>query len=123
MQCAFLFCSVTHTQSIHPSGYTLAAVGFGFQFFNGFALPFPLNLIFLPLTVTGTPACHCLFWLTAATAAFSAREFEEAGLREHTSTAADDFGMAAADVRTYRVSLSPSDHRMVSAHTDLDGGI
>lgn len=32
-------------------GYTLAAVGFGFQFFNGFALPFPLNLIFLPLTI------------------------------------------------------------------------
>lgn len=32
-------------------GYTLAALGFGFQFFNGFALPFPLNLIFLPLTI------------------------------------------------------------------------
>ena len=32
-------------------GYGLAAVGFSFQFFNGFALPFPLNLIFLPLTI------------------------------------------------------------------------
>ncbi len=32
-------------------GYTLAAFGFAFQFFNGFALPFPLNLIFLPLTI------------------------------------------------------------------------
>ena len=32
-------------------GYSLAAVGFGFQFFNGFALPFPLNLVFLPLTI------------------------------------------------------------------------
>ena len=27
------------------------SVGFGFQFFNGFTLPFPLNLIFLPLTI------------------------------------------------------------------------
>ena len=32
-------------------GYTLAACGFAFQFFNAFALPFPLNLIFLPLTI------------------------------------------------------------------------
>jgi len=32
-------------------GYTLAAVGFGFQLTNGFALPFPFNLIFLPLTI------------------------------------------------------------------------
>ena len=31
--------------------YTLAAVGFSFQIFNGFSLPFPLNLIFLPLTL------------------------------------------------------------------------
>jgi len=32
-------------------GYGLAAVGFAFQLFNGFALPFPLNLVFLPLTI------------------------------------------------------------------------
>ena len=32
-------------------GYGLAAVGFGFQFLNGFSLPFPLNLVFLPLTI------------------------------------------------------------------------
>ena len=32
-------------------GYSLAAAGFAFQFFNGFALPFPLNLVFLPLTI------------------------------------------------------------------------
>ena len=32
-------------------GYSLAALGFGFQIFNGFALPFPLNLVFLPLTI------------------------------------------------------------------------
>jgi len=32
-------------------GYGIAALGFGFQFFNGFSLPFPLNLIFLPLTI------------------------------------------------------------------------
>ena len=32
-------------------GYTLAAAGFCFQIFNGFALPFPLNLVFLPLTI------------------------------------------------------------------------
>ena len=32
-------------------GYGLAAFGFGFQFFNGFSLPFPLNLVFLPLTI------------------------------------------------------------------------
>ena len=32
-------------------GYSLAAVGFLFQIFNGFSLPFPLNLIFLPLTI------------------------------------------------------------------------
>eukprot|EP00322_Chrysochromulina_rotalis_P018582 CAMPEP_0115845732 /NCGR_PEP_ID=MMETSP0287-20121206/9506_1 /TAXON_ID=412157 /ORGANISM="Chrysochromulina rotalis, Strain UIO044" /LENGTH=389 /DNA_ID=CAMNT_0003299519 /DNA_START=35 /DNA_END=1204 /DNA_ORIENTATION=+ len=32
-------------------GYGLAAFGFSFQFFNGFSLPFPLNLIFLPLTI------------------------------------------------------------------------
>ena len=31
--------------------YTLAAVGFGFQFLNGFALPCPMNLVFLPLTL------------------------------------------------------------------------
>ena len=32
-------------------GYGIAAVGFGFQFFSGFALPFPLNVILLPLTI------------------------------------------------------------------------
>ena len=32
-------------------GYSLAALGFTFQIFNGFELPFPLNLIFLPLTL------------------------------------------------------------------------
>lgn len=32
-------------------GYSLAAVGFAFQFFNGFQLPFPMNIIFFPLTV------------------------------------------------------------------------
>ena len=32
-------------------GYSLAAVGFGFQFFSGFTLPFPLNIIFLPLSL------------------------------------------------------------------------
>ena len=32
-------------------GYGLAAFGFAFQLFNGFALPFPINLIFLPLTI------------------------------------------------------------------------
>ena len=31
-------------------GYGLAAAGFAFQFFNGFALPFPLNIILFPLT-------------------------------------------------------------------------
>jgi len=32
-------------------GYGLAAVGFIFQITNGFNLPFPLNIIFLPLTI------------------------------------------------------------------------
>ena len=32
-------------------GYSLAAIGFSFQFFNGFSLFFPLNLVFLPLTI------------------------------------------------------------------------
>jgi len=32
-------------------GYTVAALGFAFQLFNGFALPFPLNIVFLPLTI------------------------------------------------------------------------
>ena len=32
-------------------GYALAAFGFSFQIFNGFSLPFPLNLVFLPLTI------------------------------------------------------------------------
>ena len=32
-------------------GYSVAAFGFGFQLFRGFALPFPLNIIFLPLTL------------------------------------------------------------------------
>ena len=32
-------------------GYGLAAFGFLFQIFNGFALPFPLNIVFLPLTI------------------------------------------------------------------------
>merc|ERR1719230_919046 len=32
-------------------GYAVAAIGFSFQFFNGFTLPLPLNLVFLPLTI------------------------------------------------------------------------
>jgi len=32
-------------------GYAIAAVGFIFQITNGFRLPFPLNIIFLPLTI------------------------------------------------------------------------
>jgi hypothetical protein len=32
-------------------GYSVAAFGFGFQFFSGFTLPFPFNIIFLPLTL------------------------------------------------------------------------
>jgi hypothetical protein len=32
-------------------GYSVAAAGFLFQFFSGFNLPFPLNIIFLPLTL------------------------------------------------------------------------
>ena len=32
-------------------GYSLAAAGFCFQFFNGFTLGFPLNIVFLPLTI------------------------------------------------------------------------
>lgn len=32
-------------------GYSLAAFGFMFQILNGFTLPFPLNLVFLPLTI------------------------------------------------------------------------
>ena len=32
-------------------GYSLAAFGFFFQITNGFALPLPFNLIFLPLTI------------------------------------------------------------------------
>jgi len=32
-------------------GYSIAACGFLFQFFSGFALPFPLNIIFLPLSI------------------------------------------------------------------------
>ena len=32
-------------------GYSVAAAGFSFQIFNGFQLPFPLNLLLLPLTV------------------------------------------------------------------------
>jgi len=32
-------------------GYTVAAIGFGFQLFNGFALPLPFNIIFLPLSI------------------------------------------------------------------------
>ena len=31
-------------------GYTLAAFGFLFQLLSGFGLPFPFNLVFLPLT-------------------------------------------------------------------------
>ena len=31
-------------------GYGLAVCGFSFQFFSGFQLPFPLNIIFFPLT-------------------------------------------------------------------------
>ena len=29
----------------------LSCAGFAFQLFNGFALPFPLNIVFLPLTI------------------------------------------------------------------------
>ena len=32
-------------------GYSTAFCGFCFQFFSGFTLPFPLNIIFLPLTL------------------------------------------------------------------------
>ena len=32
-------------------GYGLAAAGFYFQLTSGFALPFPLNLVFLPLSI------------------------------------------------------------------------
>jgi len=32
-------------------GYSLAACGFLFQFWSGFSLPFPLNIIFLPLSI------------------------------------------------------------------------
>ena len=32
-------------------GYPLAAFGFCFQLFNGFSLPFPFNLVFLPLSI------------------------------------------------------------------------
>ena len=32
-------------------GYSLAAFGFGFQILSGFKLPFPLNIIFFPLTI------------------------------------------------------------------------
>jgi len=32
-------------------GYSMAALGFSFQFFSGFQLPFPLNIIFLPLSL------------------------------------------------------------------------
>lgn len=53
------FLGVTPEQPFDPDeshvdeavAYTLAAAGFIFQFTNGFALPFPLNLIFLPLTI------------------------------------------------------------------------
>ena len=31
-------------------GFGAAAFGFSFQFFAGFTLPFPMNIIFLPLT-------------------------------------------------------------------------
>ena len=31
--------------------YTMAALGFSFQFFQGFQLPFPLNIVFLPLSI------------------------------------------------------------------------
>ena len=32
-------------------GYTLAAGGFAFQLTTGFSLPFPANLLLLPLTL------------------------------------------------------------------------
>ena len=32
-------------------GYSLAFCGFCFQFFSGFTLPFPMNIIFLPLSL------------------------------------------------------------------------
>ena len=31
--------------------YTVAFFGFSFQFFSGFQLPFPMNIIFLPLSL------------------------------------------------------------------------
>ena len=32
-------------------GYSIALAGFCFQIFNGFNLPFPFNIIFLPLSL------------------------------------------------------------------------
>ena len=32
-------------------GWTVAAVGLYFQFSNGMALPFPFNILLLPLTI------------------------------------------------------------------------
>ena len=32
-------------------GYSVAFFGFSFQFFSGFQLPFPFNIIFLPLSL------------------------------------------------------------------------
>jgi len=32
-------------------GYAIAAAGFSFQLFNGFQVPFPLDILFLPLTI------------------------------------------------------------------------
>ena len=32
-------------------GYGVAFLGFCFQFFSGFQLPFPFNIIFLPLSL------------------------------------------------------------------------
>lgn len=45
-----------HTKSYFDEliTYTVAAAGIGFQFSTGFALPFPLNLVFLPL--------NCIEW-------------------------------------------------------------
>ena len=40
-------CYNVHAQVL----YTMAAAGFSFQFFSGFKLPFPLNIIFLPLNI------------------------------------------------------------------------
>jgi hypothetical protein len=43
-------------------GYLLAALGLYFQLSRGFSLPFPLNLLLLPVTV----AEYFLIWIVGA---------------------------------------------------------